>query len=242
MIKYAANVFLAMKVTFINEIADLCERLGADVVDVAHGVGLDNRIGRKFLNAGPGFGGSCFPKDTLALAKLASEVKSPMRLVETLVDINEKRKVAMVGKIIAACGGTVVGMRIAVLGLTYKPNTDDLRDAPSLVIVPGLLAAGAEVVAFDPEGAGNAKSALPGLELAESSYACAKGADALVILTEWDEFRALDLARVKQLLRQPVVVDLRNILSIDAMKALGFRYTGVGRGDRKERWNGTEFR
>jgi UDPglucose 6-dehydrogenase len=230
LIKYAANVFLAMKVTFINEIADLCEKVGGDVMDVAHGVGLDPRIGRRFLNPGPGFGGSCFPKDTLALTKLAADARSPMRLAETLVDVNEKRKAAMAHKIIRACGGSVKGKRIAVLGLTYKPNTDDMRDAPSLVIVPMLQQAGAVVVAFDPEGARHAAPLLPGVEFASGPYACLEGADALVVITEWDAFRALDLARVKAALREPVVVDLRNIYPQGAMRALGFRYEGIGRG------------
>ncbi len=230
MIKYAANVFLAMKVTFINEIADLCEQLGADVLDVSHGIGLDNRIGRKFLNPGPGFGGSCFPKDTLALTRLAADARAPIRLVETLVDVNDKRKVAMAAKVVAACGGSVAGKRLAVLGLTYKPRTDDMRDAPSLVIVPELQAAGARIVAYDPEGVRMAKAALPGVEFAESAYACLEGADAAVIITEWDEFRALDLARVKAALAEPIVVDLRNIYPIKTMKALGFRYVCVGRG------------
>lgn len=230
MIKYAANVFLAMKVTFINEIADLCERVGADVLDVSDGIGLDDRIGRKFLNPGPGFGGSCFPKDTLALTKLAAEAKAPIRLVETLVDVNDKRKTAMAAKIVRACGGSVAGKRIAVLGLTYKPRTDDMRDAPSLVIVPELQAAGARVVAYDPEGVRTAKPLLPGVEFADSAYACLKGADAGVIVTEWDEFRALDLARVKASLNTPIIIDLRNIYPIKAMKALGFRYVCVGRG------------
>jgi UDPglucose 6-dehydrogenase len=230
LIKYAANVFLAMKVTFINEIADLCEKVGGDVMDVAHGVGLDPRIGRRFLNPGPGFGGSCFPKDTLALTKLAAEARSPMRLVETLVDVNEKRKTAMADKIIRACGGSVKGKRIAVLGLTYKPNTDDMRAAPSLVIVPMLQQAGASIVAFDPEGAKHAAPLLPGVEFASGPYACLEGADALVVITEWDAFRALDLARVKAALREPVVIDLRNIYPQGAMRALGFRYEGIGRG------------
>ncbi len=230
MIKYAANVFLAMKLTFINEIADLCEQLGADVLDVSDGIGLDNRIGRKFLNPGPGFGGSCFPKDTLALTKLAADARAPIRLVETLVDVNDKRKLAMAAKVVTACGGSVAGKRIAVLGLTYKPRTDDMRDAPSLVIVPELQAAGARIVAYDPEGVRIAKAALPGVEFAESAYACLKGADAAVIITEWDEFRALDLARVKAALAEPIVVDLRNIYPIKTMKALGFRYVCVGRG------------
>jgi UDPglucose 6-dehydrogenase len=230
MIKYAANVFLAMKVTFINEIADLCERIGADVLDVSHGIGLDNRIGRRFLNPGPGFGGSCFPKDTLALTKFAADANAPIRLVETLVDVNDKRKTAMAAKVVAACGGTVAGKRVAVLGLTYKPKTDDMRDAPSLVIVPELQAAGAQVVAYDPEGMRTAKPLLPGIEFAESAYACIRDADAAVIVTEWDEFRALDLARVKAALAKPVIVDLRNIYPLKAMKALGFHYVCVGRG------------
>ncbi len=230
MIKYAANVFLAMKVTFINEIADLCERLDADVMDVSRGIGLDDRIGTKFLNPGPGFGGSCFPKDTLALTKLAIEAKAPIRLVETLVEVNDKRKLAMAAKVVRACGGSIVGQRIAVLGLTYKPQTDDMRDSPSLVIIPELQAAGARVTAYDPEGVEMARSILPGVEFADDAYACLKGADAAVIITEWDEFRALDLARVKEMLARPILVDLRNIYPIKTMKALGFRYVCVGRG------------
>jgi UDPglucose 6-dehydrogenase len=230
MIKYAANVFLAMKVTFINEIADLCERLDADVMDVSRGIGLDDRIGAKFLNPGPGFGGSCFPKDTLALTKLAIEAKAPIRLVETLVEVNEKRKVAMAAKVIKACGGSVAGKRIAVLGLTYKPKTDDMRDAPSLVIIPELQAAGAHVVAYDPEGVKMARSMLPGIEFVENAYVCLQGADAAVVITEWDEFRALDLVRVKAALAKPIIVDMRNIYPIKTMKALGFRYVSVGRG------------
>jgi UDPglucose 6-dehydrogenase len=230
MIKYAANVFLAMKVTFINEIADLCERLDADVLDVSRGVGLDDRIGAKFLNPGPGFGGSCFPKDTLALTKLAIEAKAPIRLVETLVEVNDKRKLAMAAKVVRACGGSVAGKRIAVLGLTYKPKTDDMRDAPSLVIIPELQAAGAEVAAYDPEGVEMAKAMLPGVEFADNAYACLEGADAAVVITEWDEFRALDLARVKEMLASPILVDMRNIYPIKTMKALGFRYVCVGRG------------
>ena len=230
MIKYAANVFLAMKVTFINEIADLCERLDADVMDVSRGVGLDDRIGTKFLNAGPGFGGSCFPKDTLALTKLAIEAKAPIRLVETLVEVNDKRKLAMAAKVVRACGGSVAGKRIAVLGLTYKPKTDDMRDAPSLVIIPELQAAGAQVAAYDPEGVEMARPMLPGVEFADNAYACLEGADAAVVITEWDEFRALDLGRVKEMLARPILVDMRNIYSIKTMKALGFRYVCVGRG------------
>ena len=202
MIKYAANVFLAMKVTFINEIADLCERLDADVMDVSRGVGLDDRIGPKFLNPGPGFGGSCFPKDTLALTKLAVEAKAPIRLVETLVEVNDKRKLAMAAKVVRACGGSVAGKRIAVLGLTYKPKTDDMRDAPSLVIIPELQAAGAQVAAYDPEGVEMAKALLPGVEFADNAYACLEGADAAVVITEWDEFRALDLGAGQRNARQ----------------------------------------
>jgi UDPglucose 6-dehydrogenase len=234
MIKYAANVFLAMKVTFINEIADLCESLDADVMDVSRGIGLDDRIGAKFLNPGPGFGGSCFPKDTLALTKLAIEAKAPIRLVETLVEVNEKRKVAMAAKVIKACGGSVAGKRIAVLGLTYKPKTDDMRDAPSLAIIPELQVAGAHVVSYDPEGVKMARSMLPDIEFAENAYACLEGADAAVVITEWDEFRALDLARVKAAMATPVIVDLRNIYPVKTMKALGFRYVCVGRGFRGE--------
>lgn len=234
MIKYAANVFLAMKVTFINEIADLCERVDADVVDVSRGIGLDKRIGARFLNPGPGFGGSCFPKDTLALTKLAIDAKSPIRLVETLVDVNEKRMVAMARKIRDACGGSVEGKRIAMLGLTYKPKTDDMRDAPSLVIAPELQKAGATIVAYDPEGIKMARPLLPGVEFAESAYACIQDADAAAIITEWDEFRALDLQRVKALLKAPIVVDLRNIYQTRTMKDLGFRYVCIGRGLRGE--------
>ena len=230
LIKYAANAFLATKITFINEIADLCEQVGADVQEVARGMGLDNRIGGKFLHAGPGFGGSCFPKDTLALTKLAADAKAPIRLVETLVDVNDKRKTAMAAKVVTACGGSVAGKRIAVLGLTYKPKTDDMRDAPSLVILPELQAAGARVVAYDPEGVRHAKPLLPGVEFADNDYACVKGADAAVIVTEWDEFRALDLARVKASLITPIIIDLRNIYPIETMKAHGFRYVCVGRG------------
>jgi UDPglucose 6-dehydrogenase len=229
-IKYAANSFLAMKVTFINEIGNLCEAVGADVQDVARGIGLDNRIGGKFLNAGPGFGGSCFPKDMLALAETAREARSPLRIVETVIDVNEKRKVAMADKIKHACGGSIEGKTIAVLGLTFKPNTDDMRSAPSLVIVPALQAAGAKVIAFDPKGAKAARELLPGVTFAEGPYECAAGADALVIITEWEAFRALDLKRVKASMRAPVVVDLRNIYRPDEMAKLGFSYHSVGRG------------
>jgi UDPglucose 6-dehydrogenase len=233
LIKYAANAYLAMKVTFINEIGNLCEAVGADVQEVARGIGLDNRIGRKFLNAGPGFGGSCFPKDMLALAESAREAQAPLRLVETVIDINEKRKRAMADKIIRACGGAIRDKTIAVLGLTFKPNTDDMRSAPSLVIVPALQAAGARVVAFDPKGGKAAHDLLPGVVFADGPYDCVAGADALVIITEWEVFRALDLARVKASMRQPVVVDLRNTYRPAEMAALGFAYDSVGRGARK---------
>jgi UDPglucose 6-dehydrogenase len=232
LIKYAANAYLAMKVAFINEISDLCEQVGGDVQDVARGVGLDNRIGYKFLNAGPGFGGSCFPKDTLALMRIAKEAGSPLRLVETLVDSNETRKLAMARKIIKTCGGSVKGKTIAVLGLTFKPNTDDMRSAPSLTIIPVLQKEGARIVAFDPEGVKSAKELLPGVHFADGPYSCLEGADALVIITEWDAFRALDLARVKSALREPIVVDLRNIYRRDEMTALGFQYESLGRGRR----------
>jgi UDPglucose 6-dehydrogenase len=230
LIKYAANAFLAMKVTFANEMADLCEAVGADVQQVARGIGLDNRIGTKFLHAGPGYGGSCFPKDTLALVKTARDAGSPVRLVETVVDVNERRKARMADKVIAACGGTVAGKRVAVLGLAFKPNTDDMRDAPSLAILPRLIAAGASVVAFDPEAMTNAAPLLPGVTMAPSAAAAMAGADALVILTEWDAFRALDPKKIKAALAAPVVVDLRNIYRPAEMRALGFTYSSVGRG------------
>ena len=229
LIKYAANAYLAMKVTFINEISNLCEAVGADVQEVARGIGLDNRIGRKFLNAGPGFGGSCFPKDMLALATTARDAAAPLRLVETVIDINEKRKGSMADKIIRACGGSVRDKTIAVLGLTFKPNTDDMRSAPSLTIVPALQGAGARVKAFDPKGGKAARDLLPGVAFAEGPYDCVAGADALVIITEWEVFRALDLTRVKAAMRQPVVVDLRNIYRPQDMAALGFAYQSVGR-------------
>jgi UDPglucose 6-dehydrogenase len=229
LIKYAANTFLATKITFINEIADLCERVGADVHDVARGIGLDGRIGRKFLHPGPGYGGSCFPKDTLALVRTAQESGAPLKIVETVVAVNDARKKAMAAKIIKACGGDVKGKTIGVLGLTFKPNTDDMRDAASLEILPALQAAGATVQAFDPEGMHEAKAMLPGVTMCDDAYAAMKGADAVVILTEWNEFRALDLDRAKALLRRPVIVDLRNIYAPNEMVAAGFQYTGVGR-------------
>ena len=228
LIKYAGNAFLATKITFINEIADLCERVGANVQEVARGIGLDNRIGGKFLHAGPGYGGSCFPKDTLALIKTAQDMESPLRLVETVVAVNDQRKRAMARKVIAACGGSVRGKRIAILGLAFKPNTDDMREAPSLSIVTALLDAGAEIVAYDPEAMASARTLMPEIAYAPDAYSCLDGADALVIVTEWDAFRALDLDRVKATLRHPVVIDLRNIYRSGEMHERGFTYVNVG--------------
>ena len=227
--KYAANTFLATKITFINEIADLCELVDADVQDVAKGIGLDGRIGAKFLHVGPGYGGSCFPKDTLALIRTAQDAGSPLRIVETVAGINEARKRSMAGRVVAACGGSVKGKTIAVLGLTFKPNTDDMRDSISLVIVPDLQGLGAAIRAFDPEGMEEADSLLDGVAWCENAYDATEGADALVIITEWNEFRALDLARIKSLMKAPVMVDLRNIYNPDEMAAAGFRYTCIGR-------------
>ena len=226
--KYAANAFLATKITFINEIADLCEQVGANVQEVARGIGLDNRIGAKFLHAGPGYGGSCFPKDTLALVKTAQDYGTPVRIVETVVAVNDQRKRAMARKVIAACGGSVRGKRVALLGLTFKPNTDDMRDAPSLSIIAGLQDAGARIVAYDPEGMEQARPLLQGVAYAEDAYACAEGADALVIVTEWNAFRALDLARLKALMAAPVLVDLRNVYRSADMCQIGFRHVGIG--------------
>jgi UDPglucose 6-dehydrogenase len=229
LIKYAANAFLAMKITFINEVADLCEAVGADIQQVARGIGLDNRIGSKFLHAGPGYGGSCFPKDTLALVRTATAAGSPIELVETTVRVNDERKKAMAQKVAKALGGDLNGKRIGVLGLTFKPNTDDMREAPSLEVIPALQALGAKVSAFDPQGMHEAASMLPGVRFAEGPYDAVEGADALVILTEWDQFRALDFNRVKLLMNQPVVIDLRNIYPPDDMRARGFSYTSIGR-------------
>lgn len=228
LIKYAANAYLATKITFINEMADLCEAVGANVQEVARGIGLDNRIGAKFLHAGPGFGGSCFPKDTLALMKTAQDLASPLRIVETVVAVNDQRKRAMARKVIAACGGSVRGKRIAVLGLAFKPNTDDMREAPSLAIIAALQDAGATIVAHDPESMEPAKALLSGVSFAPDAYSCIEGADALVIVTEWNAYRALDLDRVKSTLRQPVVVDLRNIYRSEDMRRHGFSYSNVG--------------
>ena len=229
MIKYAANTFLATKITFINEFADLCERVGADVQDVARGIGLDGRIGSKFLHAGPGYGGSCFPKDTRALVQTARDAGAPVSLVERVVAINDDRKAAMADKIIEAFGGSVSGKTIAVLGLTFKPNTDDIREAPSLVVVPRLREAGASIRAFDPQGMDEARPLLADVTWCEDSYAAMTGADAVVILTEWNEFRALDLARAKSLLSRPLMIDLRNIYSPDEMMRNGFDYISIGR-------------
>jgi len=229
LIKYAGNAFLAMKITFINEIAELCEKVGANVQEVAKGVGLDNRIGGKFLNAGPGYGGSCFPKDTLALTRTAQDAGAPLRLIETVVDVNDSRKRAMASKVITACGGDVRGKIIAVFGLTFKPNTDDMRDAPSLEILPALQAAGASIRAFDPAGTIEAEKHFSNIEFTSGPYLCADGADALVIITEWNEFRALDLKRLASSLNAPILIDLRNIYSSDEAEAAGLEYTSIGR-------------
>jgi UDPglucose 6-dehydrogenase len=231
--KYAGNAFLATKITFINEMADLCEKVGADVHDVARGIGLDGRIGRKFLHPGPGFGGSCFPKDTLALACTAREVKAPQTIIEQVIEVNNARKIKMAQKVIDFCGGAVEGLRIGVLGLTFKPNTDDMREAPSLDIVPALQAAGAKIVAFDPEGMTEASRLLKDVKFANTAYEAAASADVLVILTEWAEFRGLDPRRLKQMMRQPRIVDLRNIFNPDEMVEVGFAYECVGRSVRK---------
>jgi len=228
--KYAANAFLAMKVTFINEVADLCEKVGADVHDLARGIGLDGRIGRKFLHPGPGFGGSCFPKDTLALVRIAQEHGAPTRLVETVVAVNEARKAGMAQRVIAACGGSVRGKTIAVLGLTFKPETDDMRDAPSTPIVGRLASDGALIRAFDPAGMEQAAAVLPeGVTYCQSALDAAQGADALVVITEWNEFRALDATRLAAAMRGRVIVDLRNVYDPAAMRAAGFSYSAVGR-------------
>ena len=228
--KYAANAFLAMKITFINEIADLCEKTGADVHDVARGIGLDGRIGRKFLHAGPGYGGSCFPKDTLALARTAEEFSSPVRLVETTVAVNDARKEAMAGRVVEACGGSVAGKTVAVLGLTFKPNTDDMRDSPSLAIVPALIRDGATVRAVDPEGVAQAKPLLPdSVVYCRDALEAAQGADALVVVTEWNEFRALSPDKLAGVMKGRAIVDLRNIFDPVAMREAGFSYRGIGR-------------
>ena len=229
LIKYAANTFLATKITFINEIADLCEQVGADVHDIARGIGLDGRIGKKFLHAGPGYGGSCFPKDTLALVKTAQDANSPIKIIETVVEVNEKRKLQMVKKILHACGGSFKKKKIAILGLSFKPNTDDMRDAPSLVIVPKLVDGGAEVNVFDPQGMDEASKILEGVHWCDNAYKAIEGVDVVAILTEWNEFRALDLNRIKATMKKPVMVDLRNIYNPDEMIKAGFDYHCVGR-------------
>jgi len=229
LIKYASNAFLATKITFINEIADLCEQVGADVQEVARGMGLDNRIGGKFLHAGPGFGGSCFPKDTSALIKTAHDHGVPLRLVETVSAVNEQRKRAMARKVVQALGGSVRGKTVAVLGLTFKPNTDDTRDSPAIPLITALHDLGATVRGYDPAGMEQAKPLLPDVHYCQSAYSAAQGADAVVIATEWEQFRALDLSRLRAVMSQPVIVDLRNIYRSDEMKRAAFRYVPVGR-------------
>ncbi|HAE47722.1 MAG: UDP-glucose 6-dehydrogenase [Tistrella sp.] len=229
LIKYAANAFLATKITFINEVADLCEKVGADVQDIARGIGLDGRIGRKFLHAGPGFGGSCFPKDTRALVSSAQEYNAPLSLVEQVVASNEARKRRMADRVIAAAGGSLAGKTVGVLGLTFKPNTDDMREAPSLDIVPALIRAGATVRAYDPEGMAEARRLLDRVVWAEDAYDAVTGADVAVLVTEWNQFRALDLDRVKAAMKTPVMVDLRNVYKPEEMAARGFAYSSIGR-------------
>jgi UDPglucose 6-dehydrogenase len=229
LIKYAANAFLATKITFINEMADLCEKTGANIQDLARGIGMDNRIGPKFLHPGPGYGGSCFPKDTTAIIKTSHDYDSPLRIIETVAAVNEIRKRGMAKKVIAACDGSVRDKSIALLGLSFKPNTDDMRDAPSIAIVTALEDAGANVRAFDPAGMEQAKPLMQNVTFCEDPYSCAKGADALVIVTEWDAFRALDLDRLKEEMAAPVMVDLRNVYRPDEMRRRGFKYASVGR-------------
>jgi UDPglucose 6-dehydrogenase len=229
LIKYAANAFLATKITFINEIADLCEVVGANVHDVARGIGLDGRIGRKFLHPGPGYGGSCFPKDTLALAKTAAEHGRPIRLVETVIDVNTKRKHSMADRVLEMCGGSVAGLTVGVLGVTFKPDTDDMRDAPSLDIIPILQNAGATIQAYDPAGMHEAKNLLPNVNWKDGAYDVAAGADVLVIITEWNEFRALQLDRLAEIMKRPAIVDLRNVYNPDDAAKAGFAYSSIGR-------------
>ena len=229
LIKYAGNAFLAMKITFINEIADLCERVGADVQEVARGIGSDNRIGSKFLHAGPGYGGSCFPKDTLALVKTAQDHDAPLRLIETTVAVNDQRKRAMARKIISAMGGDVRGKTIAILGLTFKPNTDDMRESPALSIVQTLQDAGAVIRAYDPEGMEQAKPLMPDVAFCKNPYEAAKDAAAIALVTEWDQFRALDFKRLKKAVATPLLVDLRNVYRPDEVSRHGFTIVGVGR-------------
>ncbi|MCK0070106.1 UDP-glucose dehydrogenase family protein [Kordiimonas laminariae] len=229
LIKYAANAFLATKISFINEMADMCEKVGADVQQVSKGIGLDNRIGGKFLHAGPGFGGSCFPKDTRAIVHSADDYEVPMKIIRSVIEVNEERKLAMADKVIKACGGSVEGKRIAVLGLTFKPNTDDMRESPSLDIIPALQKAGAEIHAFDPKGMEEAKHMLEDVSFHDEPYSTMEDADATVIITEWNQFRALDFGRMKDLMKSPVLVDLRNIYGKADMTSNGFDYTGIGR-------------
>lgn len=232
LIKYAANAFLATKITFINEMADLCEKVGANVQDVARGIGMDNRIGKKFLHAGPGYGGSCFPKDTLALLKTAEDYESPVRIVEAVVKVNDSRKRAMGRKVLDALGGqdNARGKKVALLGLTFKPNTDDMRDSPAIAVAQTLSDAGVEIAAFDPEGMEIAKPLMPEVTMCDDPYTAIEGADAVAIVTEWDAFRALDLGRVMELAKSPVLVDLRNIYQPEDVRGRGFSYTSVGRG------------
>lgn len=234
LIKYAANAFLATKISFINEIADLCERTGANVQDVARGIGMDNRIGSKFLHAGPGFGGSCFPKDLQALIKTGQDHGAPLRIVETVAVVNETRKRAMARKVGEAFGGLLRGRKLAVLGLTFKPKTDDMREAPSLSLIQALQDMGGEVHAYDPVGMAQARKMLKDVTFHEDEYACATGADAVIIVTEWEQFRALDLDRLKSVVRESVIVDLRNIYRAKEVRRHGFKYIGVGRGEAAE--------
>ena len=229
LIKYAANGFLAMKISFINQVADLCEKVGADVHDVARGIGLDGRIGQKFLHPGPGYGGSCFPKDTRALVEIARQASAPISLIEATADFNEARKLQMAERVVAALGGSASGKVVALLGLTFKPNTDDMREAPSLAIAPALVKAGATIRAHDPEGMAEAKKLMPDLAYCADPYEAMTDADAVVLLTEWNSYRALDLKRMKAILKQPVVVDLRNIYRPSEMRTAGFRYSSIGR-------------
>jgi UDPglucose 6-dehydrogenase len=233
LIKYAANAFLATKITFINEMADLCEKVGADVQQVARGIGLDNRIGAKFLHAGPGFGGSCFPKDTLALLKTAQDHGTAVRIVETVVTVNDVRKRSMARKVAAALDGAVRNKTIAILGLTFKPNTDDMRDSPSIPLITALQDMGAKVRAYDPAGVEQARQVLSNVDYATDPYACAEGADALVVMTEWEQFRALDFARLKQIMARTVLIDLRNVYRGEDAIAAGFRYESIGRANHR---------
>jgi UDPglucose 6-dehydrogenase len=229
MIKYAANTFLATKITFINEIADLCEVLDADIQEVAKGIGLDGRIGGKFLHAGPGYGGSCFPKDTLALVRTAMQAGKPLRIVETVVDINNKRKQQMAERVVSACGGTVEGKKICILGVTFKPKPDDMRDSPSIDIIAGVQKSGAFICAYDPEGMDEANQIMMNVNWCKSAYEAIEGSDAMVIITEWNEFRGLDMKRVKSLMKTPILVDLRNVYNPTDMKNTGIAYSCIGR-------------